>query len=463
MKKNKATLGFISLFIAAMLSACGSVYPSSSGNTEPDIISSISASSESWNEQALKTSCAEYVEMFRNGQFDEFYTHASDRLKTQLPQDKLAEQWSSAAATARVHSGNQTEQILTKDNQAEVLVTSVHSRYNLQTSFTFLDEDTVDSISVKVTPLIVTPESSELWDEFPISVGYDTQKQLNGMLTLPKNVTNPSVAILVHGSGANGMDSLIGTANNRPFSDLAHGLAEKGIAVIRYDKRSYGYPEDVVDVETEYLRDVKSVVQFALKDSRVNGKKIYLIGHSQGGMLSPVFAKENPEIQGIVSLGGTLLRLEDKVLEQTITMMDQNTELTEEQKNAEINRVKTEVDLIKGLTAESTDDRTKLLLNYPVSYWISINSISPENDAKELTIPMLILQGDNDFQVTYETDYSYWQQVLSSKENVTFRHYAGLSHVFMPGSRERFDGAVYNPPATMDTQVIQDIANWIQS
>lgn len=462
MKINKKMLQLAVFLLAALLSACGSTGTSSSSITEHDTTSISSESKEKWDEQVMTARCSEYMEMFRNGQFDSLYAHATNELKTQLPQETLAEQWNSAAATARVYSGNQTEQFLLRDGKAEVLVTSVHSRYNLQTSFTFLDENTVDALSIDVAPLNVAPESSDFWEEFPITVGYDAQKPLNGMLTLPKNVESPSVAILVQGSGANGMDSLIGTANNRPFADLAHGLAERGIAVIRYDKRSYTYPQDVADVETEYLRDVKAAVRFALEDSRVNGKSLYLIGHSQGGMLAPIFAKENPEIQGIASLGGTLLRLEDKVLEQTKIMMEQNTELTQEQKNTEIARVKAEADIIKSLTPESTEDRNALLLNYPVSYWISLNAINPEAIAKELSIPILILQGDNDFQVTYENDFLYWQQVLSGKENVQFQHYAGLSHVFMPGSRERFDGSAYNAPATMDTQVIQDIANWIQ-
>lgn len=460
MKVNRKLFIIVSIIGATMVSACANTNASKFNSSA----SATSAEADKeWDEEALKMRCAAYVEEFREGQFDRFYEETSDILKAQLPKENLMEQWNTALATARVYDGNQTEQVLIDGEKAEVLVTSVHSRHNIQTSFTFTEEHIVDTLSIGVTPLIVEPESGELWEEYPITVGYDAQKPLNGLLTLPKNVKNPTVAILVQGSGANGMDSLIGASNNRPFADLAHGLAEKGIAVIRYDKRSYTYPKDVVDVETEYLNDVRAAVQLAKKEPRVNGERLYLIGHSQGGMFSPVFAKENPDIKGIVSLGGTLLRLEDKVLAQTQTMMAQSTELTENQKNSELNRVKAEVDRIKRLTPDSNDDKTELLLNYPVSYWISMNAIDTVAIAKELTIPILVLQGGNDFQVTYENDYVYWQQVLDGKENVTFRHYPGLSHVFMPGSRERFDGSSYDPPATMDAQVIGDIANWIHN
>ena len=180
-------------------------------------------------------------------------------------------------------------------------------------------------------------------------------------------------------------------------------------------------------------------------------------------MLSPKFALDNPEIKGIVSLGGTLRRIEDIILEQNKTMMEQNTTLSEEEKAAHIAKIQSELDRVHGLTPESTDAQDEMLLGYPVSYWVSLNAIDQKAIAQELTIPMLILQGDNDFQVRYDTDFKLWQEVLGGRENVTFRHYAGLSHVFMPGSLERFDSSSYDAPAKMDTQVIQDISGWIHS
>ena len=140
------------------------------------------------------------------------------------------------------------------------------------------------------------------------------------MLTLPDNVKKPPVLILIQGSGKNNMDSLIGASDNRFFADLAHGLAGLGIASIRYDKRSYAYPEDVADIQTEYLYDVKDAVRFAKEDERVDGNRLYLVGHSQGGMLSPKIVTDNPEFKGFISMGGTLRRMEDLILEQNKVM-----------------------------------------------------------------------------------------------------------------------------------------------
>lgn len=444
MKFNLYTLAALTAFAVVSISGC-----SQTPATET-------------NPTGLEELCFSYLEEFRSGTFDHFYENAEETLQTALPQEQAEQDWALASGTARDYKGTQTAQITQTDGKTQVEVTAVHRRYNLITTFVYGDTEKAEGLSFRLAPLAVAPESGESWEEIPIKLGYDPEKQLNGMLTLPKDVERPAVAILVHGSGANGMDSLIGEADNRPFADLAQGLAKRGIATIRYDKRLYAYPEDVKDVETEYLYDVKDAVRFAMEDTRVDGSRLYLIGHSQGGMLSPKLASDNPELKGIVSLGGTLRRLEDMILEQNETLMAQDKTLTEEEKEAHLSEVKASVARIRSLNADSQDDPNELIFNYPVSYWISLNAIDNRTIAKDLTLPMLILQGENDFQVLYQTDFPLWQEVLVGRENVSFRHYPGLSHVFMPGSLERFDSSSYDPPAKMDEQVIGDIAEWIK-
>lgn len=440
------------LFAAALLSGCGAAASPARDAAQP----------AAWNEQALMDTCAAALEAIRASDFDALYAKAAS-LEQSLPPQKLSEQWAALSASARAYSGTQTMETKTTESGAQVQVTSIHARYNILSTFSFSDSGTITALSMRLAPLTVAPASGRMWEEFPITLGYDPQKQLNGMLTLPRNVEKPPVAILVAGSGPQGMDSLIGAANNRPMADLAQGLAEHGIASIRYDKRSYAYPEDVVDIQTEYLFDFKDAVRFALEDPRVDGGRLYLIGHSQGGMLSPKLAQDNPQVRGVVSLGGTLRRIEDLILEQTVTRLSQDTTQTDEQKNAQIAKTQAELQRVRGLTEDSAADRMQILLGYPASYWISLNAIDQAAIARDLALPMLIMQGDNDFQVLYEKDFTFWQQVLAGREDVTFRHYAGLSHVFMPGSRDRFDSSSYDPPAKMDRQVISDIAGWILS
>jgi hypothetical protein len=77
---------------------------------------------------------------------------------------------------------------------------------------------------------------------------------------------------------------------------------------------------------------------------------------------------------------------------------------------------------------------------------------------------MLIAQGSADFQVYPDKDYSLWQTTLAGRDNVTFKLYDGLSHLFMPNQISAGgvpDASVYNPPNHVDAQVIADIAAWI--
>lgn len=308
------------------------------------------------------------------------------------------------------------------------------------------------------------PAGSVSWREVPITVGFDPEKPLNGMLTLPQNAAAPPVVLLIQGSGPNSMDSPIGVAGNRMFADLAHGLAERGVASVRYDKRSYAYPDDVTDIQTEYLYDVKAAVDFIQADPRVDKDRLYLLGHSQGGMLAPKLAAENPGLKGLISMGGTLRPMEDIILEQNKTLNQQDPAFTEEERAAADAQIAELVNKIKSLSGEADASPDILLYGYPETYWKSLNaidSLSLAQDLADKAYPMLILQGKNDFQVLYETDYALWQEVTAHNPNADCIAYDGLSHVFMPGKREPMDPSVYDAPAHVDETVIQDIAEWI--
>ncbi|WP_434088029.1 alpha/beta hydrolase family protein [Bacillus mycoides] len=380
-------------------------------------------------------------------------------MNSKLPKDEFASKWNALISQLGPALDTESEVFSSKDKNGKVSITTVHRKNNLQTTFVYTKDGKVTDVQTQLQPLIVKPEKGGKWEESSIKVGYN-EKKLNGLLTLPKGVEKPPVAILLQGSGPNNMDSIIGTGLNRPFADIAHGLAENGIASIRYDKRSYAYPNDVSDVETEYLYDAKEAVRLAKEDKRVDSNRIYLIGHSQGGLLGPKIAQDNPEIKGFVSMAGTLRRLEDIVLTQTTLRLEQEN-LSNERKKEELDNTKAGVDKIKKL---NSSDKTEVILGYPASYWNSLNKIDGASIVKNLSIPMFIIQGTTDFHVLEKVDYKLWQETLEDKDNVSFKVYPGLSHLFMPGgSADKFDGSIYNKPAHVDSQVIKDISGWINA
>ena len=102
-----------------------------------------------------------------------------------------------------------------------------------------------------------------------------------------------------------------------------------------------------------------------------------------------------------------------------------------------------------------------MIFNMPAAYWLSLNEIDTESIAKSLSIPILIQQGSADFQVYADKDYPLWQQVLAGKDNVQFRLYAGLNHLFMPNNGKQ-DTTEYDIKGHVEQKVIDDIAAFIR-
>ncbi|AIW84531.1 prolyl oligopeptidase family protein [Bacillus mycoides] len=453
----KFTKPIMASAIIISLAACGTTPEKPDKSSQKQ---NVTQGTKSFDEKDLKMKSAAYLEQFQKNDFDQLYKNVTQEMTSKLPKEEFASKWKALISQLGPALDTESEVFNSKDKNGKVSITTVHRKNNLQTTFVYTKDGKVSDIQTQMQPLIVKPEQGEKWEESSIKVGYN-EKKLNGLLTLPKGIEKPPVAILLQGSGPNNMDSIIGTGLNRPFADIAHGLAEKGIASIRYDKRSYAYPNDVFDVETEYLKDAKEAVRLVKEDKRVDSNKIYLIGHSQGGLLGPKIAQDNPEIKGFVSMAGTLRRLEDVVLTQTTLRVEQDTKLSGERKKEEMENTKESVQKIKKL---NTSDKKEVLLGYPASYWSSLNKINGASIAKNLDIPMFIIQGTTDFHVLEKVDYKLWQETLAGKDDVSFKLYPGLSHLFMPGgSADKFDGSIYNKPAHVDSQVIEDVSGWINA
>lgn len=301
--------------------------------------------------------------------------------------------------------------------------------------------------------------ASDLYTEYEITVG-DTTEPLDGLLTLPKGVKNPPVVILVHGSGQNDMDETIGAVGNKPFRDIAHGLAERGIATIRYNKRYYQYTDNIPENMTVYdevLKDVTSAISLAKERGDVDVNRIYIIGHSLGGMLSPKIALDNKEVVGIISLAGSPRNLEDIIYDQAVYFTQLDEVSSEAEKKLYLDSMQVNVERVKNLTEQ---DLSEPILGCTGYYWKSLQELDMKAIVTTLEIPMLFLQGSADFQIYPDIDFVMWKELLEDHSNVSFIMYDGLNHLFMPTT-----GAIgledYNTKARVSNQVIQDIADWI--
>lgn len=351
------------------------------------------------------------------------------------------------------------------------VVTSAQIPYKAKTvilSVTYGEAGAIDGIYLTYTLAEKKPEKTEKFAEYEVSIVGDGHP-LSGMLTLPDGVENPPVVLFVHGSGQSDMNETIGAAGNAPFEDLAHGLAAQGIASLRYNKRYYQYPElanEYITIKEEVLSDVNAAIALLKGREEVDSGRIYVLGHSLGGMLAPYIVQQNPWTAGFISLAGSPRGLWEIVYDQNLSALGM-AELGGQETQELMRMVQEEYEKVLSLIAdvrggEALDEETLSQALFGVSgrYWASLAAIDTASIAKELDVPMLILQGSADFQVYPDKDYAAWQALLEGKENATFKLFEGLNHLFMPSSGV-LDVTDYDVEAHVAEEVICTVAEWI--
>jgi dienelactone hydrolase len=409
---------------------------------------------------ALKKQTSDYVSQFKKGNFDDFYKASTKQLQQKITISILEQGWDAIIAVTG-KPGKSISCTYARQNGLHVVTEKIRGTlYNINVTISYNTKGKAVGIWTNFIPKDPPkPQTTDKWEEFSITVG---EKKLPGMLTLPKGVQEPPVVIMIQGSGSSDMNMSVGTTPNRPFEDIAHGLAEQGIATLRYNKRTYQYPAGGGDtIEYEILDDAAAATKMLCNDKRVDTNRIYLLGHSLGGMFAPKITSDNPQIKGFISLAGSLRPLQDIMLDQNKAALDAEPSLTKQQKNDLLVQIKNEIAKITSLD----DGGTNFIMGMPTNYWRSFNAIDNLVLAKNLNVPMLILQGSVDFQVYPDKDYTLWQTTLKDHTNVTYHLYDGLSHEFMPNQLSKNgapDISVYNAPNHVDPQVITDIAVWVK-
>jgi len=413
------------------------------------------------NGSALETRTSDYVSQFVKGNFSDFYKDCGTKLQKSITQDDLVKGWNKIIQSLGT-PGASPISVYSKQSGYDVVTSTVAcTLYNIKVTITYGSDGKPAGIWSSYAPKDPpAPQSTEKWEEVSVKIG---EYELPGMLTLPKGVQKPPVVILIQGSGSTDMNESLGTAPNRPFEDIAHGLAMQGVATLRYNKRTYQYPSGGGDtIQYEMLDDAAAAVKLLGSDSRVDTNGIYLLGHSLGGMMAPKITADNPQIKGFISMAGSLRSLQDLSLDQNKAVIAAEASLSEQQKSAMLAQVQAELDKTKTLD----DGGTGYIMGMPTNYWKSLNAISSADIVKSLNVPMLILQGSADFQVYPDKDYKLWQTALDGRSNVTFKLYDGLSHLFMPNqipANGAPDTSVYNAPNHIDSRVIADIVAWVKN
>ena len=299
-----------------------------------------------------------------------------------------------------------------------------------------------------------------------IIVGKGTNYPLHGLLTLPDDTTKPVPAVVfVHGSGASNRDEKVGKLT--PFKDLAEGLAAHGIASVRYDKRSFAYgrkmlKEKDITVKEETIEDAVRATQLLRKDGRIDRNRIFIVGHSMGAMLAPRIDAQGGNYCGLILMAGSPYKLEDIILRQNEQAMGGLNKLLRFIATKQVSKMKKNFAGLYELTDEEAKKR-KFAGGTTLYYFKEMGEHAAPGYLKRLQKPLLILQGEKDFQATAAEDFAGYKTLLEGHDNATFKLYPGLNHAFVPALSDDINKArkEYAEERHIGDEVIGDIARWI--
>ena len=290
---------------------------------------------------------------------------------------------------------------------------------------------------------------------------------LPGSLMLPPPANRTPVVVLIQGSGPNDRDETIGP--DKPLRDLAIGLAARGIASLRYDKRAYALrarfkaelPNPTLD--DEVVDDAVAAVE--LVAARRDVGPVLIVGHGEGGWLAPRIAaravKKGVEIAGVAMLAANVTPLADLIVQQmefaakqpsrnvTAAMVDDA-----KQRRDRVHRL-----VESGGRGDPAVVGEPLPSDLPASMWLDMGRYDPAAALlAQPLLPALLIFGGRDFQVPIREE-ALWQTRLGPRANTVFVDFPTINHLLIEGSGPM--SADEYAPGHVAEALIDRLADWI--
>jgi len=414
----------------------------------------------------LAASAERFVARLEQGDFAGAAKDFDQTMARAMPPEKLEGAWKSIVAQSGPLKRRARVDVVKVPKYDVAVVTCEFEKSTL-------DVKVVYDAEGKVTGLWFAPSESAAKCKPPPYADQDSFEEkeirfgswlwaLPGTLAIPRGDGPFPAVVLVHGSGPNDRDETIGP--NKPFRDLAWGLASQGIAVFRYEKRTKKHAlklaaiRESVTVKEETIDDALAAVALLRKTDRIDPHRVFLLGHSLGGMLVPRIAARDPEIAGFILLAATSRPLEDVILAQRRWLFLLDGELSEQEQTT-LQQIEEQVARVKDPQLSPQTPAADLPLGIHPAYWLDLRGYDPPEAAKHLRRPLLVLHGQRDYQVTME-DFDRWRAALSARDHVQFKLYPKCNHLFVEGAGQSRP-AEYQTPGNVARPVVDDIAHWI--
>ncbi len=381
-------------------------------------------------------------------------------MRSKLPEDRLATGWQAVESQLGGFVGIERLRVEASGpywssfarcrfERGEMVVKVTYDSHGNVAGLFFLDPPAEPEWT---PPPYVDPSAVE---ERVVLVG--THPGLPGVLTTPKGPGPFPAVVLVHGSGPQDADETMGRV--RVFKDLSLGLASRGVAVLRYVKRTRADPRPVVTVKEEVIDAVRAAVDLLSANPQVDPRRIVILGHSLGGYLAPRIASEDARVAGLVIFAGNTRPIEDLLVEQVRYLASLGP-----------NARRSSPTLAEALKLKAAVEDPQLAADRPLpalaggatgAYFIDLRGYRPEAVAAHLSVPMLIVRGERDYQVG-QADFEAWKGAVCGEPRAWCKQYPGLNHAFVEGTGPSTP-TEYLRPGHVDALVIEDIARWVRA
>ena len=279
---------------------------------------------------------------------------------------------------------------------------------------------------------------------------------LPGTLSIPVGGGRHAAVVLVHGSGPHDRDETVG--GTKVFRDLAWGLASRGVAVLRYEKRTKVHGAKMgadVTVEDEVIEDALAALELARAHPAVDPERVYIAGHSLGAQLAPEIARRDGRVAGAILLAAGARPIGEIMVEQ----LEYLTGLPENAAPEAQAQLSEALEQVRLLTSGAAPD-TQMVLGAPASYFRDVSARDAVAEALRIDVPILVLQGERDYQVTM-TDFGIWREKLNGRPGTTLRSFPALNHLFVAGEGASRP-AEYAKPGFVAEDVVTTLAEWIE-
>ncbi len=287
---------------------------------------------------------------------------------------------------------------------------------------------------------------------------------MDGTLAMPEGEGKVPAVVLVPSFGDSDRDLTIN--ENKPFKDIAAALSAEGIAVLRYDKMRFTYPDNAMNlikdgqftIYDEVINGAVFALNYLETVDRIDKDKMFAVTYGFSANQSPRIAKQYGKLNGMVLMGGYVSPLQDLMVKQYdyLIHLDGKADAREQE-------IYDKALNFSQQAAQDTFNEKSILdpigsMTMPYSYWKDLVRYNPVDELEKLELPLLILQGERDYESDM-AEFALWQQGLTNAEFITYPH---LNHLFMAGAGDSSPDE-YKNKGIVDKKVTADIIAFILS